>query len=194
MINDTHSEKLDTIWAQLSRQRARGQKDLIITPGNYGEGFLADKLNLDLGNLVRCGDFINETIDMAGEFGTNSLLLAARVGKMLQLGNGIAGRYEWQEDDGIAMLSDCVLRAGGDAAISQRILYCDRLDDVVEVLWMTAFLHPVMVQLMQRVDKALKNHALPGMQIEAIAFSNRYGMLGKTPGAEELLMLHRKLL
>ncbi len=29
MINDTHSEKLDTIWAQLSRQRARGQKDLI---------------------------------------------------------------------------------------------------------------------------------------------------------------------
>ena len=119
--------------AQLSRQRARGQKDLIITPGNYGEGFLADKLNLDLGNLVRCGDFINETIDMAGEFGTNSLLLAARLGKMLQLGNGIAGRYEWQEDDGIAMLSDCVLRAGGDAAISQRILYCDRLDDVVEV-------------------------------------------------------------
>ena len=47
---------------------------------------------------------------------------------------------------------------------------------------------------MRRIDSALKSRAGEDMDIEAVVFSNRYGVLGKTPGAEELIMLHRKWL
>lgn len=187
-------EKRDVIQAQLFRCSARGQKDLLITPGNYGEGVLADKLNLNLENMVKCGGFIGETIDMAAESGINSLLLAGHLGKMIQIASGLQDEYERQKDDGMEVLADCVLLAGGDAGVSQRILYCNTMDEAIEALWMTAFLQPAMVQLMHRVDCMLKGYAESRIQIEALVFSNRYGMLGKTPGAEQLIMLHRKLL
>lgn len=194
MAKENHNEKLAAIQAQLSRSSERGKKDLLITPGNYGEGVLADKLNLNLENMVKCGGFIGRTIDMAAELGINSLLLAGHLGRMIQIVNGIQDADERQDDDSVEVLADCVLLAGGDAGVSQRLLYCNTMDEAVEALWMTAFLQPAVAQLMRRAGRVLADHAGARIQVEALAFSNRYGMLGKTPGAEELIMLHRKLL
>lgn len=194
MAKENHNEKLAAIQAQLSRYSERGKKDLLITPGNYGEGVLADKLNLNLENMVKCGGFIGKTIDMAAELGINSLLLAGHLGRMIQIVNGIQDVDERQDDDSVEVLADCVLLAGGDAGVSQRLLYCNTMDEAVEALWMTAFLQPAVAQLMRRAGRVLADHAGARIQVEALAFSNRYGMLGKTPGAEELIMLHRKLL
>lgn len=194
MAKENHNEKLAAIQAQLSRYSERGKKDLLITPGNYGEGVLADKLNLNLENMVKCGGFIGRTIDMAAELGINSLLLAGHLGRMIQIVNGIQNVDERQSDDNVEVLADCVLLAGGDAGVSQRLLYCNTMDEAVEALWMTAFLQPAVAQLMRRAGRVLADHAGARIQVEALAFSNRYGMLGKTPGAEELIMLHRKLL
>lgn len=194
MAKENHNEKLAAIQAQLSRYSERGKKDLLITPGNYGEGVLADKLNLNLENMVKCGGFIGRTIDMAAELGINSLLLAGHLGRMIQIVNGIQDADERQDDDNVEVLADCVLLAGGDAGVSQRLLYCNTMDEAVEALWMTAFLQPAVAQLMRRAGRVLADHAGARIQVEALAFSNRYGMLGKTPGAEELIMLHRKLL
>lgn len=194
MAKENHNEKLAAIQAQLSRYSKRGKKDLLITPGNYGEGVLADKLNLNLENMVKCGGFIGKTIDMAAELGINSLLLAGHLGRMIQIVNGIQDADERQSDDNMEVLADCVLLAGGDAGVSQRLLYCNTMDEAVEALWMTAFLQPAVAQLMRRAGRVLADHAGARIQVEALVFSNRYGMLGKTPGAEELIMLHRKLL
>lgn len=194
MAKENHNEKLAAIQAQLSRYSKRGKKDLLITPGNYGEGVLADKLNLNLENMVKCGGFIGKTIDMAAELGINSLLLAGHLGRMIQIVNGIQDADERQSDDNMEVLADCVLLAGGDVGVSQRLLYCNTMDEAVEALWMTAFLQPAVAQLMRRAGRVLADHAGARIQVEALVFSNRYGMLGKTPGAEELIMLHRKLL
>lgn len=183
---------VDTIRAQLSMYSAQGQKDLIITPGNYGESFLADKLELDLEHTVKCSNFIGETIDMACEFGMKSLLLIGHLGKLVKLGSGIMNTHSRQADGRMETLASCVLMAGGDADLSRRILNCNTTDDAVEVLWVTAFLHPTMEQLMRKIDSALKSRAGAGMEIAAVVFSNRYGMLGRTSGAEELIMLHRQ--
>lgn len=194
MAKENHNEKLAAIQAQLTRYSKRGKKDLLITPGNYGEGVLADKLNLNLENMVKCGGFIGKTIDMAAELGINSLLLAGHLGRMTQIVNGIQDTDKCQSDDDMEVLADCVLLAGGDAGVSQRLLYCNTMDEAVEALWMTAFLQPAVAQLMRRAGRVLADHAGARIQVEALVFSNRYGMLGKTPGAEELIMLHRKLL
>lgn len=194
MAKENHNEKLAAIQAQLTRYSKRGKKDLLITPGNYGEGVLADKLNLNLENMVKCGGFIGKTIDMAAELGINSLLLAGHLGRMTQIVNGIQDTDKCQSDDDMEVLADCVLLAGGDAGVSQRLLYCNTMDEAVEALWMTAFLQPAVAQLMRRAGRVLVDHAGARIRVEALVFSNRYGMLGKTPGAEELIMLHRKLL
>ena len=52
-------------------------------------------------------------------------------------------------------------------------------------------LEPVMASIGEALDGQLKRRAGEGLTIEAFFFSNQYGILGKTPGAERLLALHR---
>ena len=182
----------DTIRAELSMYCAQGQKDIIITPGNYGETFLTDQLGLDLDHTVKCSNFIGETIDMAYEFKLSSLLLIGHLGKLVKLGSGIMNTHSKYADGRMETLSSCVLLAGGSGELARRILDCNTTDEAVEVLWMAAFLQPVMEQLMKKIESALRQRAYEGLEIEAVVFSNRFGVLGKTKGADQLMMLHRK--
>lgn len=181
----------DTIRAELSMYCAQGQKDIIITPGNYGETFLAEKLGLDLNHTVKCSNFIGETIDMAYEFKLSSLLLIGHLGKLVKLGSGIMNTHSKYADGRMETLSSCVLLAGGSGELARRILDCNTTDEAVEVLWMAAFLQPVMEQLMKKIESALHQRAYEGLEIETVVFSNRFGVLGKTKGAEQLMLLHR---
>ena len=54
-----------------------------------------------------------------------------------------------------------------------------------------SLLEPVMDSIAGELDAQLKRRAGPELAIEGIFFSNQYGILGKTPGAEALLALHR---
>jgi cobalt-precorrin-5B (C1)-methyltransferase len=184
---------IDTIRAELSMYCAQGKKDLIITPGNYGESFLSEKLGLDLEHTVKCSNFIGETIDAAYEFGVSSLLLIGHLGKLVKLGSGIMNTHSKVADGRMETLSSCVLLAGGDGQIARRILDCNTTDEAVEVLWMAAFLKPVMEQLMNKIESALKQRAYEGLEIEAVVFSNRFGVLGKTKGAERLMARHHRI-
>lgn len=181
----------DTIRAELSMYCAQGQKDIIITPGNYGETFLAEKLGLDLNHTVKCSNFIGETIDMAYEFKLSSLLLIGHLGKLVKLGSGIMNTHSKYADGRMETLSSCVLLAGGSGELARRILDCNTTDEAVEVLWMAAFLQPAMEQLMKKIESALRQRAYEGLEIEAVVFSNRFGVLGKTKGADQLMLLHR---
>lgn len=182
----------DTIRAELSMYCAQGQKDIIITPGNYGETFLTEKLGLDLEHTVKCSNFIGETIDMAYEFKVSSLLLIGHLGKLVKLGSSIMNTHSKYADGRMETLSSCVLLAGGSGELARRILDCNTTDEAVEVLWMAAFLQPAMEQLMKKIQSALQQRAYDGLEIEAVVFSNRFGVLGKTKGADQLMMLHRK--
>lgn len=182
----------DTIRAELSMYCAQGQKDIIITPGNYGETFLTEKLGLDLDHTVKCSNFIGETIDMAYEFKVSSLLLIGHLGKLVKLGSSIMNTHSKYADGRMETLSSCVLLAGGSGELARRILDCNTTDEAVEVLWMAAFLQPAMEQLMKKIQSALQQRAYDGLKIEAVVFSNRFGVLGKTKGADQLMMLHRK--
>lgn len=182
----------DTIRAELSMYCAQGHKDIIITPGNYGETFLTEKLGLDLEHTVKCSNFIGETIDMAYEFKLSSLLLIGHLGKLVKLGSGIMNTHSKYADGRMETLSSCVLLAGGSGELARRILDCNTTDEAVEVLWMAAFLQPAVEQLMKKIESALRQRAYEGLEIEAVVFSNRFGVLGKTKGAEQLMMLHRK--
>ena len=42
-------------------------KSVILTPGNYGESFLRDELDVNLDYAVKCSNYIGESLDMAGQ-------------------------------------------------------------------------------------------------------------------------------
>ena len=73
----------------------------------------------------------------------------------------------------------------------QELFASPTTDAAVELLTAAGLREPVMDALGRALEGQLQRRAGPELRVEALFFSNQYGILGSTPGAEELLALHR---
>ena len=78
----------------------------------------------------------------------------------------------------------------GDRETVEAVFRTITTDDAIDCLDRAGLRGPVMASLARELDLQLKRRAGEGMEIEAIFFSNRFGILGRTPGAEKLAARH----
>lgn len=178
---------LDTIRTEIKMQSANENRDLLITPGNYGADFLKDVLHIDIEKAIKCSNFIGDTIDMAYEYRIKSLLLVGHIGKLVKLGAGIMNTHSKMADGRMEVLCSCAIRAGAKSETAERILNCITTDEAIAILQEVHLAERTMAILMERIEFYLQHRAYEGVEIAAITFSNQYGILGSTSKAEDLL-------
>ena len=80
---------VSSIRLELNQQVQSGRKNLVVTPGNYGQEFLKQNVPISLEEAVKCSNFIGETIDMAVELGVEHMLFVSHIGKFIKVAGGI---------------------------------------------------------------------------------------------------------
>ena len=178
---------IDTIRTEINMHMADGERTLLITPGNYGQDFLFNNLNIELKRSIKCSNYIGDTIDMVCDAGAESMLLVGHIGKLVKLGAGIMNTHSRVADGRMEVLSACAIQAGAEADIARKILDCVTTDAALEILKESDMLEGAMEQLMIRIEKVLQHRSSERIRIGAIIFSNEYGILGKTKLADELV-------
>lgn len=178
-IVEPMSEKavLDTVFLELKTRRASGDKTAVLVPGNYGEDFAREKLGIK--NTVQCSNFIGEAIDYAVDLGFSAVLIIAHMGKLVKLGSGIMNTHSKYADGRMETLALCAALTG--YADFEKILNCVTTDEAYELIRDTKTIEI----LMHRIDMYLKRRA--GIEIGAVMFSNKYGIIGKTEDAGRIL-------
>lgn len=191
-IVEPMSEKalVDTIRVELKMHKAQGKKYIILTPGNYGECFLKEQLQINLKDSIKCSNFIGETIDMVKEFQFEGLLLVGHIGKLVKLGAGIMNTHSRWADGRMEVLVTCALLAGADVELMKKMSECVSTDDMIAAVCEQGLREPVMKQLLLKIEKHMKRRC-GELQFGVIVFSNQYGLLGQTPEAKHLLELVR---
>lgn len=178
---------IDTIRTEINMHMVDGERTLLIAPGNYGQDFLLNNLNIELKRSIKCSNYIGDTIDMVCDAGAESMLLVGHIGKLVKLGAGIMNTHSRVADGRMEVLSACAIQAGAEADIARRILDCVTTDAALEILKESDMLKGAMEQLMIRIEKVLQHRSSERIRIGAIVFSNEYGILGKTKFADELV-------
>lgn len=178
---------LDTIRTEMKMHTAGGERYLLIAPGNYGQDFLREQLQIAIERSIKCSNFIGDTIDMGCEFGVRGMLFVGHIGKLVKLGAGVMNTHSKVADARMETLAACAVLAGGSLKLVREILNCITTDAALELLKKAGILKETMTQLMHKIDMALQHRAGESMQIGAIVFSNEYGLLGKTKEADRLL-------
>lgn len=178
---------IDTIRTEINMHMADGERTLLIAPGNYGQDFLLNNLNIELKRSIKCSNYIGDTIDMVCDAGAESMLLVGHIGKLVKLGAGIMNTHSRVADGRMEVLSACAIQAGAEADIARKILDCVTTDAALEILKESDMLEGAMEQLMIRIEKVLQHRSSERIRIGAIIFSNEYGVLGKTKLADELV-------
>ena len=182
---------LDSLYLEMDQRRAAGTEDLLLTPGNYGESFAREVLGLNLDRWCMCSNYLGAAIDHAAGAGFRSVLVVGHLGKLIKAAAGCMNTHSKTADARRETLTAHAALAGADRALLRALFDSPTTDAGVELLKQAGLLGPVMASIGEALDGQLKRRAGEGLTIEALFFSNQYGILGKTPGAEALLALHR---
>jgi cobalt-precorrin-5B (C1)-methyltransferase len=180
---------IDTIKTEINMHKAQGEKVFLVAPGNYGQDFLLNTLNIELKRSIKCSNYIGDTIDMVCDSGAKAMLLVGHIGKLVKLGAGIMNTHSKVADGRMEVMSACAIRAGADADTAGKILDCITTEAALEILKKSDILEKTMYQLMLRIEDVLQRRSGGKIVIGTIVFSNEYGILGKTPAADKLLEL-----
>lgn len=193
-IVEPMSEKalVETMYVEINAQKAKGNKNLLVFFGNYGEDFSRDVLKLDLSDAVTCSNFVGELLDYAVFCGFESLLLIGHSGKLVKISQGVMNTHSKYADCRTETLALQAMFHGASAEVGKEIYECLTTDEVIKVLQRENLFDAVIPEITKKIDFYMQHRVHGKIKTAALMFSNVYGVLGKTEHADELIKLHVK--
>lgn len=178
---------VDTVAIQM-RQAAVESKDLILTPGNYGEDFLKNTGLDGLGvPVVKCSNFLGEALDIAAAQGFQRVVLVAHVGKLVKVAGGIMNTHSKYADCRTELFCAHAALRGANAELCRGLMAAATADACIELLDADGLRAAVLDSLMDAIQLHLERRAAGAYAIGAVMFSNVYGPLGRTEQAKKIL-------
>ena len=193
-IVEPMSEKalIETMYVEMRAQEARGNKNLLVFFGNYGEDFTRDVMQLDLEGAVTCSNFVGELLDYAVFLGFETLLLIGHSGKLVKLAQGVMNTHSKYADCRTELFALEAMFHGASIEVGKEIYGCLTTDEVTKILKRENIFEPVMEEVTKKIDFYMQHRVHGKIKTAAFMFSNVYGILGKTKDAEELIQLHKQ--
>ena len=183
---------VETIRAELSVRRAAGQTAVLFTPGNYGADYIRTALKMDPSAAVMTSNFIGDAFSLAADAGFTSALLVGHIGKLIKLAGGMFNTHSRYGDCRAELFAAHAAVCGAGEKTVAAIMNSTMTDEMLRLLDEAGLREAVMDSVMQKIRFHLDQRNADGLFTGAIAFSNVYGILGKTEGAEEILNLMRE--
>ena len=178
---------IETIRTEAKMRRAGGQRNMLLTIGNYSEDYVRGKLPFSLERSITCSNFIGDAIDIGLELGFESILIIGHIGKLVKLGAGIMNTHSSWADGRMEVLVTCGLLAGADTETLRRLPDCATADAAMDILDENGYLEGTAAVLEKRMDSYLRGRVKDQAKIGALAFSYKRELIIKTELAEELI-------
>lgn len=181
-----------SIHAELNLHKSERETDLLLTPGSYGAAFCRDVLRLETQRAVQCSNYIGAALDHAALLGYRSVLLVGHAGKLIKVAAGVMNTHSRTADARLETLAAHAALCGADRSLVRAVMDSATTDAALDCLLRADLLRPTMDSLTAALEQRLQSRGGEGLQVEAILFNHRHGLLGRTRGADFLLALHRK--
>ena len=181
-----------SIHAEMRLRKENGGDYLLITPGNYGAAFVSSYPDVDVENSVKCSNYVGETLDYAVNLGIRGILFVADIGKFIKVSGGIMNTHSRCADSRAELMTAAAIRAGADLETAKQLLETITTVEAIGILKGKGLLEKTMAEILPRIHYYLQHRIGEAFPTEAILFSNEYGFLGETAGAQEMLKHFRK--
>ena len=178
---------LDTIRVELNQKKAQGYEIAAISPGNYGLDYMKRTYQYDLDQSVKCSNFVGDTIDMAIEIGFPKMLFTGHIGKLVKVAGGMMNTHSREGDCRMEILTAAAVKNQVPYAVLEDILQCVTTEEAIRKLDACGKKEAVMQDLLKKICFYMNKRAAGKMQIEVILYSNDFGELAKSDGAESFL-------
>ena len=178
---------IDTIGTQIRQAASLGAKKLIALPGNYALDFLHAQLpDISAYPVIKCSNYLGETLDMASLCGMEELLLVGHIGKLVKLAGGIMNTHSRMADCRQELFCAHAALCGAGQELCRALMLQPTSAACLTLLEDAGLIAPVLESLLAAVQRHLSRRA-EAMRVGAVIFSNTRGLLGMTEQAERMI-------
>lgn len=185
-ILEPMSEKAfaDTIELQIKQSINNGNRNIVIVPGNYGEKYASSYAGS--APVIKCGNFIGETLDMAVVYGVKNLLLIGNTGKLIKLAAGIMNTHSLYADARQEIMAVHSVLCGADKYTAQKIMDCITTDEMIGILEKEGIRDRVMHSISLKIQEHVRRRLKDSVNFGVMLFSEKYGFLCQTEGTDSV--------
>ncbi len=176
----------DSISAE-ARAYAAQSKRIVITPGSYGEAFLA---TFDLPQGVpelKFSNFLGHALDQLAIDGVEDVLLVSHIGKLSKVAGGIMDTHSRTADCRTEIFCAHAACAGASQQTCRELMHAATTDACLDILEEAGLAEAVLTSIHDAVQDRLDHRVGGAFRIGAVSFSNKAGFLFATPVAEQIV-------
>ena len=165
----------------------RSARRILAVPGNYGQHYVEQQLGLRGVPVVEVSNYIGEAIDLAVSYGATDFLLVGNVGKLVKLAAGIMNTHSRVADGRWEIFAAHLALCGGTRAQVAAMREATTTEEMLTRLEEMGLRVPVMASIMGEIEAHMAHRIRGQMNFGVIVYSERFGRVGETAGAERLL-------
>ena len=165
----------------------RSARRILAVPGNYGQRYVEQQLGLRGVPVVEVSNYIGEAIDLAVSYGATDFLLVGNVGKLVKLAAGIMNTHSRVADGRWEIFAAHLALCGGTRAQVAAMREATTTEEMLTRLEEMGLRGPVMASIMGEIEAHMAHRIRGQMNVGVIVYSERFGRVGETAGAERLL-------
>lgn len=187
---------LDTIRLEIHMKAVEGVREIILTPGNYGEDFLKRELLLPLNQAVKCSNFVADAMGMAASEGIRQVLFVGHIGKLIKVAGGVKNTHSKYGDRRMEILADCLddavehgelIAENGLDSLRVQVLGSNTTEEALDYLQTGGCRDMVMETAGERIEQFLTQWAGGETVVAVVTFSASHGVLYQSGGADCLM-------
>ncbi|MBY2494091.1 cobalt-precorrin-5B (C(1))-methyltransferase CbiD [Clostridioides difficile] len=174
---------------ELQMKKEQGLDKIILVPGNHGEQFIREKLNLDIKYVVRVSNFIGYMIKEAQRIGYKKILMAGHIGKFIKISAGIFNTHSKVADARSEILVANLALMGARYEFLNKINQCVTTEEAVELINSSEYreVYNILSNKCRERVKQYLNEDSDDIDVEVIIFSMDKSLLGKSDNTDDLV-------
>ena len=165
----------------------RRARRILAVPGNYGQRYVEQQLGLRGVPVVEVSNYIGEAIDLAVSYGATDFLLVGNVGKLVKLAAGIMNTHSRVADGRWEIFAAHLALCGGTRAQVAAMREATTTEEMLTRLEEMGLRAQVMASIMGEIEAHMAHRIRGQMDFGVIVYSERFGRVGETAGAAQLL-------
>ncbi|SJQ73384.1 cobalt-precorrin-5B (C(1))-methyltransferase CbiD [Clostridioides difficile] len=174
---------------ELQMKKEQGLDKIILVPGNHGEQFIREKLNIDIKYVVRVSNFIGYMIKEAQRIGYKKILMAGHIGKFIKVSAGIFNTHSKVADARSEILVANLALMGARYEFLNKINQCVTTEETVELINNSEYreVYNILSNKCRERVKQYLNEDSDDIDVEVIIFSMDKSLLGKSDNTDDLV-------
>ena len=177
----------DSIELEIRQHAALGARGIVLTPGNYGERFIADHFKLHSVPVVVISNFVGDALDCCVREGFTHVLLVGHIGKLVKVAGGIMDTHSRTADCRSEILAAHAAMAGADADTAREIMSSATTTAALEAIEDAGVAAPVRFSLAAAMEGRLERRVAGACEVGAVVFDAARCELFRTKRADNVI-------